>query len=143
MLTWFPHNLLHMLHQWAPPRRSLWNAVQSVGWFPQLSYKCIPYYWGNYWGSLEKWKSQIRLYSLPSTLWKETDHKRENSKYYITFIRHSVIGTSLIYANALEFQEPFWDVQRMSSFQNKIFAISKAKTITTSKPEWCSKSCYI
>lgn len=43
----------------------------------------------------------------------------------------------------LIFNMPFWDVQRMTSFQNKVFEISKAKTITNSKPKLYGGSSYM
>lgn len=43
----------------------------------------------------------------------------------------------------LIFNMPFWDVQRMTSFQNKVFKISKAKSITNSKPKLYGGSSYI
>lgn len=102
VLTWFPQNLPYIFHQWSPPRRSSWSAMQSVGWFPRWSYKCTSSWWGNYWGSLEMWTHQILLYSFSSILWKEIDHKRENKKYYSRFIRHSVIYLWLIRTNVFD-----------------------------------------
>lgn len=104
MLTWFPQNLLHIHQKSFPPRRSLWSAMQSACQFPLWSYKCILNCGGNYWGSLEKWVSQIRLYSLPCTLLRERSHRRKIRKDYTTKIC-SKIHTSFTCANVLGIQQ--------------------------------------